>query len=479
MRQQVISRFLEGAGGGGASVKIVLTGYRGTGKSSVGRALASLLRLPFIDTDEEIEEREHRSIGEIFRNEGEAYFRRREREVIRALRDKEGVIATGGGVVLDPENVEHLRAHGDIFLLYASERTIRERIMNSDRPPLTDLGFEGEVSALLERRKIHYLSAADFCINTDEGTVEEICHGIRRITMEGSTGISERERALRFRVFQGLPPAEMDALETALLRPPRQTVRLCAIAGYPVRHSKSPHLYMHLFQRYSLNYHYTRLEDPEISRIMQCFGELDMRGLSVTIPFKKAVIGYLDEVSREAEEIGAVNTVIQCGGRRYGFNTDWVGVREPLRGHSGERAVVIGAGGAAAAAAYAALSLGMDVHILNRTIGRAKELAARLGCSSGSLDDLESISAGVIVNATPVGMNGEDRTPVKPDCLRKGMTIFDLVYTPPDTHLIRIARKKGCETIAGTEMFVHQAVEQFRLFTGIRVTPDSVREYLT
>ncbi|HQC34236.1 MAG TPA: bifunctional shikimate kinase/shikimate dehydrogenase, partial [Methanoculleus sp.] len=170
--------------------------------------------------------------------------------------------------------------------------------------------------------------------------------------------------------------------------------------------------------------------------------------------------------------------VIRCGGRMYGYNTDWLGVRAPLAHRRGGRAVVLGAGGAAAAAVYALLSLDMDVTVLARTPDAARRLAERFTCRWGGLDEFRGSDADVVVHATPVGMEPDTRSLLSASDFRAGTTVFDLVYTPPETPLIRAAKEAGCETIPGTEMFVHQAVAQFRLMTGIAVTPELVREML-
>jgi shikimate dehydrogenase len=173
-----------------------------------------------------------------------------------------------------------------------------------------------------------------------------------------------------------------------------------------------------------------------------------------------------------------VNTVVFCGRRAYGFNTDWIGIREPVRDLRGARAVVIGAGGAAAAAVYALMDLQMEVTVLNRTAERAEDLARRLGSHSAPLSAFGTLTPDLVVNATSVGMDPDRRTPVPKELLSKGMTVFDLVYTPPDTTLIRDARAAGCRTIAGTEMFIRQACAQFRHFTGIEVPVDLARGFL-
>ena len=153
MRGEVFSGVLGVSLRGGAAVRVVLIGYRGTGKTSVGRILAESLNLPFFDTDMLVERTAGVSIPEIFRQHGEARFRALERGVIESLAGVEGVISTGGGAVCDPANVADLRRHGRVYLLSASPETIGERIAGSDRPGLTDLPPEEEVRSLLARRR--------------------------------------------------------------------------------------------------------------------------------------------------------------------------------------------------------------------------------------------------------------------------------------------------------------------------------------
>ena len=449
-------------------MKIVLTGFRGTGKTSVGRILANRLALPFFDTDALVERRAGMPIPEIFRRYGEAHFRALEREAIASLRSAEGVISTGGGAVLDPANVADLRWHGTVFLLSAAPAIIQERIAGSDRPGLTGLAPEEEVQTLLLQRKEAYLGAADACIDTGRRTPGEVADLILR-----ETGISpdeKRERDLLLERFGLADLGDMIELDPGL--------RICAIAGNPCAHSRSPLLYNQLFAHFGMRYHYTRFEWPDAETIIRLANLLPLKGLSVTIPFKADVLRHIDEVDGHAAAIGAVNTVVRCGGRMYGYNTDWLGVRAPLAHRRGARAVVLGAGGAAAAAAYALVSLDMDVTVLARMPDAARRLAERFGCRWGGLEEFRGSDTDVVVHATPVGMEPDTRSLLAPRDLRAGTTVFDLVYTPPETPLIRAAKEAGCETIPGTEMFVHQAVEQFRLITGIAVSPALVREML-
>lgn len=460
-------------------MRVVLIGFRGTGKSRAGRLLAKRMAVPFLDLDREIEARAGRPIPEIFASEGEAGFRRREREAIAALPPGPLVVAAGGGAVLDPENVRHLRKGSRMILLRASEAAILDRIRGSSRPPLTGLPLEEEVPALLAARRTSYLSAADFCIDTTSLTPQQALDTLREILDHGPVPPGAREESLRLLDGMGIPAGDLGRIRKILSGDGEDPLtRICGVAGNPVLHSRTPALQNALFARYGLGFFSTFFQPREIGGLMQAMRTLDLRGCAVTIPFKEQVIPHLDDVDRDAETIGAVNTVVQCGGQLTGYNTDWLGVRGPLEHLQGARAVLVGAGGAAAAAAHAMLSLGMEVTVLNRSPDRARQLGDRFGCTYGPLTDIERLSPGVIVHATPVGMHPDRGMAIPARVLSAGMTVFDLVYTPPETPLIRAARAAGCRVIPGTEMFIRQACEQFRYLTGILPGEGEVREVM-
>jgi shikimate dehydrogenase len=458
--------------------RIVLCGFRGTGKTEIGKVVSDRLHLRFIDTDTLIEYQTGRSIPSIFHEDGEDRFRAVERDVIATLPGKDVVVSSGGGAVIDPSNIEHLRKDSVMVLLVADIDTIEQRLAKKPRPPLTNLPLREEIAEMMERRRHFYYAAADFCIDTSETTAAEAAEKLIQRLQDGTTTIQQRETGLAFFKTGRIPAPELQTLEAMLTAPARDPLtRLMGVAGYPCAHSKSPALFNSLFTRYSLSYHYTWFEDPEIDEIMRIARSLDVKGLSVTIPFKQDVMGFLDEVDEHAaRQIGAVNTVVFACGSAIGYNTDWIGVRKPLVPLKGATAVLLGAGGAAAGAAYALTDLDMNVTILNRTPGKAKVLAERFGCGWGAWEDFDSIKPDLVVNATPLGMHPDDHSPLSDDQLNKEMTVFDLVYTPPETPLIEQARRIGCKTITGTEMFVEQAREQFYLFFGIDVPAEKMKE---
>jgi shikimate dehydrogenase len=208
-------------------------------------------------------------------------------------------------------------------------------------------------------------------------------------------------------------------------------------------------------------------------------------GLYITHPRKQAVIPLLDELSDDARALGAVNTVVLRDGRRVGHNTDWYGFAQSLRRNLPDapraRVVQLGAGGAGAAVAHAMLTMGAGRLTLvdterPRAARVAAELAARFGAGRAqATDDLAGALADAdgLINTTPIGMAKYPGLPLPAALLRRDLWVAEIVYFPMETELLRAARALGCRTLDGGGMAVFQAVEAFRLFTGI--TPDADR----
>ncbi|MCK9632699.1 MAG: shikimate dehydrogenase [Methanoregula sp.] len=460
--------------------RIVLTGYRGTGKTEIGKQLAQQNGVPFLDTDTLIEQETGRSIPDIFHEDGEERFRAIEREVIASLPPADVVIGTGGGAVVDPKNMEHLRKDSTLVLLTADIDTIERRILHSSRPPLTNLPMRKEIAEMMDRRRQHYHAASDFYLDTSDTTPADAAGKIASMLKTGVATAAARAEGLTFFRSGRLSAPVLQRLEEILKNPPADPqMRILGVAGYPCAHSRGPRLFNALFREFGLNNYYTFFEDPELDQIMTVARSLDVKGLSVTIPFKQDVIPFLDEVDEHAaQQIGAVNTVVFACGSAIGYNTDWLGIRKPLVGMKGAKAVLLGAGGGASAAAYALVDLDMDVTILNRTPAKAKELAQRAGCRWAAWDAFDSIRPDLVVNTTPLGMEPDTRSPLTEEQLYPDLTVYDLVYTPPITPLIERARAKGCTTITGTGMFVEQAREQFYLWFGIDLPEETLRKYI-
>lgn len=265
-----------------------------------------------------------------------------------------------------------------------------------------------------------------------------------------------------------------------------QHTALYGVVGYPIGHSLSPTMHNTGFSAMGLNAIYLAFETKDIEGCVRGMRALNIRGMSVTLPHKSSVIPLLDEVDDLAERIGAVNTVVNDDGHLIGYNTDAAGALQALEERielSGKSCLMIGAGGAARAIAFILNENGVKLRVANRSVERGKALAHSLACAFVPLDELQEAIADVLIQTTPVGM-----IPRKEECLvpkqvlKKGMVVMDIIYNPLETALLSMAKARGCLTINGLRMFIHQGAEQFRLWTGleapIRAMTHAVEEAL-
>lgn len=269
------------------------------------------------------------------------------------------------------------------------------------------------------------------------------------------------------------------------------TTQLCAVIGDPVEHSLSPQIHNAAFQANGLNMVYTafHVKRGDTRRAMDGLRALGIRGLSVTIPHKMDIIPHLDEVDEVALNIGSVNTVVNDEGYLRGYSTDGMGAVRALNAGcvdpAGKRILVIGSGGASRAIVFtlATLSpipeltiLGIDEPELR---GLAGDMAERTKLvPSASLLSSESLAeamnwAEIVIHTTPIGMTPKvDATVVPKELIEPRHVVFDVVYTPLQTRLLREARSVGATSIPGIGMFVHQAAIQFELWTGVEAPVD-------
>ena len=266
----------------------------------------------------------------------------------------------------------------------------------------------------------------------------------------------------------------------------RQTgpaTRVYAVVANPVAHSMSPAIHNAAFAERGIDAVYLPLRVDDVGELIPAYRELPADGYSVTIPHKEAVIGLLDVVQPLARRIGAVNTIVARDGRLAGSNTDWSAAVAAIDsgladGESleGRRVLMLGAGGAARAMAFGLVERGARLTLANRTHERAVRLAAAVGCQVVPLADAGSVPHDVLVNGTSLGMHPRvDGTPLDARLLRPGTLVFDTVYNPLETRLLREAAAAGCRTVGGLAMFVNQAVEQFELWTGASAPRDAMR----
>jgi shikimate dehydrogenase len=250
-----------------------------------------------------------------------------------------------------------------------------------------------------------------------------------------------------------------------------QHTALYMVLGRPIVHSLSPIMQNAAFSAKGINAVYLAFETEDLRDAVRGLRALNIKGASVTIPFKSQIIPYLDEIDPLASRIGAINTIVNGKGRLTGYNTDATGALKALEERislSGKSCLIIGAGGTARAIGTALKDKGVNIWIANRSSDRGKSLAASLGCPFIQLKDLGDIQTDLMIQTTPVGMYPDVELCLVPEhMLKKGVVVMDVIYNPIETKLLRLAKRNGCHTINGLHMFVFQGSEQFRIWTGL------------
>jgi shikimate dehydrogenase len=261
------------------------------------------------------------------------------------------------------------------------------------------------------------------------------------------------------------------------------TTSLYAVFGNPVEHSLSPAIFNAAFVAAGVPAVYLAFRVDDIGQGMEAIRALGIRGASVTIPHKESILPHLDQIDPSALRIGAVNTVLAQDGHLIGYNTDGVGAVIALKVKTrlcGKRVLLIGAGGAARAIGTVLVQNGSVLSITNRNEARGRMLCKALGAQWIGLHQIERADFDILIQTTPVGMwpGGIDASPVSPSLFRPGMIVMDIVYVPEETRFLKDARQAGCTTIAGSEMFLHQAAAQFELWTQRSAPIDIMRSAL-
>jgi shikimate dehydrogenase/3-dehydroquinate dehydratase type I len=243
-----------------------------------------------------------------------------------------------------------------------------------------------------------------------------------------------------------------------------------ALFGNPVNQSLSPLMHNAALNKMNINGRYVACCIKDLESAVNGVRGMDIRGVSVTIPFKVAVMAHLDEVDGDALKIGAVNTLVNANGKLKGYNTDWMGLVQSLEDVldiKGKVFVILGAGGTARAAIFGILKKGGIPAVLNRNIERGEHLAQEWGCPFYPLNKVDQVSGDCLINTTPVGMIPETgKSPVGKVIPGNFRWVMDVIYHPLQTKLLRDAERSDCVTVSGLGMFVHQGAEQIRLWTG-------------
>ena len=244
--------------------------------------------------------------------------------------------------------------------------------------------------------------------------------------------------------------------------------KIYGVIGDPISKSKGYIIHNSLFKKEKLNNIYLRFQVEDLKEFMENFSNL-LAGFSVTMPHKQQIINYLDDIDLTAKKIKAVNTVVNKDGKLIGYNTDLIGAIKAIGAKTeikNKNVTILGAGGAARAIAVGILAKGGKVTILNRTVEKAEKLAKELNCSFGSLKNFESVKTNILINVTSVGMYPNiNATPIDTKSL-KNIVVFDAIYNPEKTKLLQEAEKNNCIIIGGKEMFINQAAEQFKIWSG-------------
>ena len=267
--------------------------------------------------------------------------------------------------------------------------------------------------------------------------------------------------------------------------------KVCAVIGDPVEHSLSPCFQNAAFQHLKLDFIYVAftVKAENLGDAISGVRSLGIYGLNVTMPHKISVIKYLDELDERADRIKSVNTILNRNGKLIGYTTDGIGVLNALKYNGvdpkGKKVVILGAGGAARSASYALSEVAGELVILNRTIERARNLASKVRKLIGShvnvkWDGLTEESlrrevreADILINATPVGMSPDvNGTLVEKRLLHPDMVVFDMIYHPLKTRLLREAEEVGAKTINGLSMLIHQGAASFEIWTGMEAPVD-------
>jgi 3-dehydroquinate dehydratase/shikimate dehydrogenase len=250
------------------------------------------------------------------------------------------------------------------------------------------------------------------------------------------------------------------------------------VIGNPIAHSLSPLMHNAAFAARRVNAVLLPFLVTDLKDFLASCPKLGVKGFAITLPHKRAIISHLDGCDPLAAKIGAVNTVVVRGGAKlYGYNTDYVGVLRALSSRmelKGSRVLLLGAGGAARAAAFALVEAGAMVSICARRDTQSAALARDAGCQSITRRKLRGEFFDAIVNSTPLGLRESDAAPLRAEELNCRV-VMDMIYRPMRTKLLKLAERRGIETVSGAEMFIAQGIAQWEIWMGQRAPAEIMR----
>lgn len=293
-------------------------------------------------------------------------------------------------------------------------------------------------------------------------------------------------------IAPGLP--SLDEFRTTYnVRAINPNTKVFGVVGDPLAQSLSPLLHNHVYQKLGVDALYLPFRVPrgQLPQAIETYEQIPVSGYSVTIPHKEVAAGLARESEPNVQTTGSANTLVRRDdGKFTAANTDFAAAADALKAHLAERAkdgpaaqlsqlsiLILGAGGAARSVAFALHREGAQITIASRTYERAQKLAEDVKCKAVDWHARHNVSFDVLVNCTPVGMHPNvDEAPCHFSVLKPGTTVFDTIYNPETTLLIREARSRGCDTVTGVDMFVRQAARQVELFTGLTPDLDAMRQ---
>lgn len=271
--------------------------------------------------------------------------------------------------------------------------------------------------------------------------------------------------------------------------------KVCALIGYPVEHSFSPLIHNAGFKELGINFVYVAFPVKDVEHAICGIRALNIRGTSITIPHKVKAIGYMDRLDNLAQKIGSINTIVNQDGELIGYNSDGMGALKAFHDRGidlrRKRILMLGSGGAARAIAFSLVMneeveklhiIGIIEKEMNTLVNDLKKAGG--GNIQGTLlkdDTLKKTlpASDMLINCTPIGMHPKTgESPVPSSLLTPGLLVFDAVYNPPQTTLLKDAQKAGCVTISGLDMFINQALVQFELWTGEKAPEEVMKKIL-
>jgi 3-dehydroquinate dehydratase/shikimate dehydrogenase len=371
-----------------------------------------------------------------------------------------------------PEHLQRLRTRAAMILShhdFRATRKLEETLAKMTTFPSDFYKVVGTATTLydnvammkfLEQRNDRH-SLVGLCMG-EQGIISRVL-GVRAGSIFTFAAVSEEQRTA---------PGQITAQElrsTYRIEQVDAATRVYGIAGDPVAHSLSPAIMNAALRRENVNGVYLALHAKTLKDLLACVRDIPIHGLSITMPYKQVILEHLDNTDSHTTKIGACNTVVRAqDGKLYGFNTDTAGVVRPLEQRitlEQAKILVLGAGGAARAAVFGLRERGAEVYILNRSTAPAQKLARQAKAKTIKRADLKKLTFDVIINATPVGMGTTRESPLHENEIN-ARYVFDMVYEPEETRLLKFAKARGAQVIPGAEMFVHQAARQFEIWTG-------------